>query len=71
MLKAAAALVQTHVLVPDPQITWVPGAFLKGLSLIRKERPAVMYSSSPPNSGQVLGLMLKRVTKRTVDRRFP
>jgi len=50
MLKAAAALVQTHVLVPDPQITWVPGAFLKGLSLIRKERPAVMYSSSPPNS---------------------
>ena len=54
---------QTHVLVPDPQVTWVPGAFLKGLSLIRKERPAVMYSSSPPNSGQVLGLMLKRVTK--------
>ena len=49
-------------LVPDPQITWVPGAFLKGLSLIRKERPAVIYSSSPPNSCQVLGLMLKRVT---------
>jgi glycosyltransferase involved in cell wall biosynthesis len=62
MLKGAAELVQTHVLVPDPQITWVPGAFLKGLSLIRKERPAVIYSSSPPNSCQVLGLMLKRVT---------
>jgi glycosyltransferase involved in cell wall biosynthesis len=62
MLKGAAELVQTHALVPDPQITWVPGAFFKGLSLIRKERPAVMYSSSPPNSGQVLGLMLKRVT---------
>ena len=62
MLKRAAGLVQTHVLVPDPQITWVPGAFLKGLSLIRKERPAVIYSSSPPNSCQVLGLMLKRVT---------
>jgi glycosyltransferase involved in cell wall biosynthesis len=62
MLKGAAGLVQTHVLVPDPQITWVPGAFLKGLSLIRKERPAVIYSSSPPNSCQVLGLMLKRAT---------
>jgi glycosyltransferase involved in cell wall biosynthesis len=62
MLKGAAGLVQTHALVPDPQITWVPGAFLKGLSLIRKERPAVIYSSSPPNSCQVLGLMLKRVT---------
>jgi glycosyltransferase involved in cell wall biosynthesis len=62
MLKGAAELVQTHVLVPDPQISWVPGAFLKGLSLIRKERAAVIYSSSPPNSCQVLGLMLKRVT---------
>jgi len=62
MLKGAAGLVQTHALVPDPQITWVPGAFLKGLSLIRKERPAVIYSSSPPNSCQVLGLMLKRAT---------
>ena len=62
MLKGAAELVQTHALVPDPQITWVPGAFLKGLSLIRKERPAVIYSSSPPNSCQVLGLMLKRAT---------
>lgn len=63
MLKKAAGLVQTHALVPDPQITWVPFAFLKGLSLIRKERPAVIYSSSPPNSCQVLGLMLKRVTR--------
>jgi glycosyltransferase involved in cell wall biosynthesis len=62
MLKGAAGLVQTHALVPDPQIPWVPSAFLKGLSLIRKERPAVIYSSSPPNSCQVLGLMLKRVT---------
>jgi glycosyltransferase involved in cell wall biosynthesis len=62
MLKGAAGLVQRHALVPDPQITWVPGAFLKGLSLIRKERPAVIYSSSPPNSCQILGLMLKRAT---------
>ena len=68
MLKGAAGSCNAW-LVPDPQITWVPGAFLKGLSLIRKERPAVMYSSSPPNSCQVLGLMLKRVTQ-SVDRDF-
>ena len=63
MLKNAADLVQRHVLVPDPQITWVPGAFIKGLSIIRKEKVSVIYSSSPPNSGQVLGLLLKRVTR--------
>ena len=63
ILKRTADLVQRHLLVPDPQITWVPGAFIKGLSIIRRERVAVLYSSSPPNSGQVLGLLLKRVTR--------
>ncbi len=38
MLKNAADLVQRHVLVPDPQITWVPGAFIRALSIIRKEK---------------------------------
>jgi glycosyltransferase involved in cell wall biosynthesis len=49
--------------VPDPQVTWVPGAFVKSLSTIRRERISVIYSSSPPNSGNILGLMLKRATR--------
>ncbi len=61
-LKALAGLVQRHALVPDPQIAWVPGALFKSLSLIRREGVSLIYSSSPPNSGQVLALLLKRVT---------
>ena len=63
MLKAVADQVQRHLLVPDPQITWVPGAFLRGLSVIRTEGISLIYSSSPPNSGQILALLLKRATK--------
>lgn len=59
-LKALGQAVMRHVLVPDPQIAWVPGAFLRSLHMIRKERPALIYTSSPPNSCQVLGLLLKR-----------
>src|SRR5262245_26111370 len=62
MLKAVAGLVQRHVLVPDPQIAWVPGAVLGSLATIRRERIALVYSSSPPNSCQVLGLLIKRLT---------
>ncbi len=62
LVKPLVSLVQRHLLVPDPQITWVPGAFVRSLSVIRRERVALIYSSSPPNSSQVLGLMLKRVT---------
>jgi glycosyltransferase involved in cell wall biosynthesis len=63
LLQPLAAFVQRHLLVPDPQITWMPGAFLAGLRAIRRERVALIYTSSPPNSGLVLGLMLKVVTR--------
>jgi glycosyltransferase involved in cell wall biosynthesis len=64
VVKALAGFVQRHLLIPDPQIAWVPGAFVKSLSLIRKERVDLVYSSSPPNSGQVLAFLVKRFTKR-------
>lgn len=63
ILKGMANLVQTHLLVPDPQIAWVPGALRKSLSAVRREHIRVIYTSSPPNSCQVLGLLVKRLTK--------
>lgn len=60
LCRAIGGFVQRHVLVPDPQVAWIPVAFLKSLRLIRKERASLIYTSSPPNSSQVLGLLLKR-----------
>ena len=47
-------------LVPDPQIAWYPGALLRSLWIARREGVAAIYSSSPPNSINVLALALER-----------
>jgi glycosyltransferase involved in cell wall biosynthesis len=61
--KTVANIIHRHVLIPDPQVAWIPPAFLKSLYIIRRTGAALIYTSSPPNSTQVLGLLLKRVTK--------
>ncbi|MBI3302272.1 MAG: glycosyltransferase [Deltaproteobacteria bacterium] len=62
--SAFRRLVHQRVLMPDPQIVWVPGALAKSLYVARKENVEVIYTSSPPNSSQVLGLLLKRILKK-------
>ena len=50
------------VLIPDRQAAWVPGAIIRTLALVRRHRPAVLYTSSPPHSVQLVGLVVKRLT---------
>jgi glycosyltransferase involved in cell wall biosynthesis len=63
-LKAVGDFLFRHALIPDPQIVWVPGALVRSLIMARRERVSLVYSSSPPNSGQVLGLLLKWLSGR-------
>lgn len=56
--------VHQRILMPDPQIAWLPWAFLRSLYIARKEQIDLIYTSSPPNSSQVLGLWLKRALKK-------
>jgi glycosyltransferase involved in cell wall biosynthesis len=63
-LKRVGDFLIQSVLIPDAQIAWVPGALVRTLRLIRKERVALVYSSSPPNSSQVLALLVKRLSRR-------
>jgi glycosyltransferase involved in cell wall biosynthesis len=58
------AAVHRRLLIPDPQIAWLPGAFVQGLRIARRERPQVIYTSSPPNSVQLLGGLLARALGR-------
>jgi glycosyltransferase involved in cell wall biosynthesis len=55
-------LLAAAVLVPDPFIGWLPGAMRRGLKAIRNERPEVIIATSPPNSSQLLGWALSRVS---------
>ncbi len=50
----------SRVLVPDPQIVWNAAAYPAGLYVARREKPDILYSSSPPNSLNVLALALAR-----------
>jgi len=50
--------VHRRLLIPDPQIAWLPGAVAHGLRIARRERPQVIYTSSPPNTVQLVGGLL-------------
>ena len=48
----------SRVLVPDPQIVWAKLALPSALRIVREEKASVLYSTSPPNSINVLALRL-------------
>ncbi len=47
---------------PDDKIGWLPMAVCKGLKAIRREKIDLIYSTSPPETNHVVGLLLKRLT---------
>ncbi len=50
------------LLVPDGQITWVPGAALAALRWVRRHGAELIYTTSPPASAHLLGGLLKAQT---------
>lgn len=51
--------------IPDKESGWIAPAVVRGLLHMRKHgRPDLIYSSAPPWSGQVVALMLTRLSRR-------
>ena len=59
-LGAVGNFVWSRLMVPDPQIVWAGAAYMRSLSIARRERPDVIFSTSPPNSVNVLAAALAR-----------
>jgi glycosyltransferase involved in cell wall biosynthesis len=59
-LGAVGNFVWSKLLVPDPQIVWAGAAYVRSLQIARRERPNVLFSTSPPNSVNVLAAALAR-----------
>lgn len=59
-LGAVGNFVWSRLMVPDPQIVWAGAAYLRSLSIARRECPDVIFSTSPPNSVNVLAAALAR-----------
>lgn len=47
---------------PDNKVGWIPFALMKGLSLCRREKIDLIFSSSPPPSLHLTGYLLKALT---------
>jgi glycosyltransferase involved in cell wall biosynthesis len=48
--------------LPDPWVSWLPGAIAAGIQMIRKYRPAVLWSTYPIATAHLIGLYLHRIT---------
>ncbi len=61
-LAGIRSLLKRRLLIPDGQIGWLPHATYAALRVLRREPVAAIYSSFPPGSAHLLGLLLKRLT---------
>jgi glycosyltransferase involved in cell wall biosynthesis len=59
VLRRIASFVRSCLYFPDVHVGWVPFAVWKARQLIRRHRFDVVYTTSPPRSGLVVGLLLK------------
>ncbi len=48
--------------LPDPWVSWLPGAIAAGIRMIRKYRPTVLWSTYPIATAHLIGLYLHRIT---------
>ena len=51
------------ITIPDHQIFWIPFAVFHGRKIIRKHHIKTILISTPPNSSQLIGYLLKKITK--------
>jgi glycosyltransferase involved in cell wall biosynthesis len=54
--------VELWMATPDNAIGWCLPAIWTGWQVVRRERPAVLYTSGPPHSAHLVGLALKWLT---------
>jgi hypothetical protein len=47
---------------PDRWLSWLPGALVQGMSLVRRYRPAAILSTFPIATAHLIGLALRRAT---------
>ena len=63
-LRGPVQWLRRAIFVPDVQLTWLPTALLAGLRAVRRQPPDLLYSTYPPASAHLLGLLLKGLTGR-------
>jgi len=60
LLEKIAGWIRANLFLPDARIGWIPFAVIAGLKIIKKENIEFLFTSSPPHSLQLIGLLLKK-----------
>ena len=61
-LALHARLTGRRLLLPDPEVAWVPDAVRAGLRVIRERSIDCVLTTSPPSSAHLIGAVLARRT---------
>ena len=63
-LRGAGELVRSCLYFPDETVGWVPFGFVKAIQLSMQQPFDVVYTTSPPRSSLVIGLLVKLFLRR-------
>jgi glycosyltransferase involved in cell wall biosynthesis len=71
--RSALDFVDRWLMIPDNKIHWAACAVPAASGILKRGEADVIYTSSPPNSSHILGLLLKKLTDRPwiMDMRDP
>ena len=58
-----ARFVRANLFIPDGRVGWIPFAVKEGVRAIRREGIDVIFTSSPPQTVQLIGMCLKQKTR--------
>ena len=62
MMEKFARIIRANFFIPDARVGWIPSIVKEGLEIIRKEKPKLIFSTSPPHS---LQLGAKKLAKKS------
>ncbi|MFH1008919.1 MAG: glycosyltransferase family 4 protein [Candidatus Latescibacterota bacterium] len=58
-----ARTIRANLFIPDGRVGWIPFAVKEGVRVIRREGIEVIFTSSPPQTVQLIGMALKQKTR--------
>lgn len=63
--RALRSVVLNLLSIPDHMLLWVPFAVAKGIDLIRNDKYDVIYTTSPPHSEHLIGMILSKLSGKS------
>ncbi len=60
--KRLARWIRLNLFIPDAKIGWIPHAVPAGKTLIREEKPDIIFSSAPPPTVQLIAKRLRAIS---------